>query len=140
MLPNSRFLLGSRPARLFLSGGLLLAVMVAVGCGGQVIQTERLLAAAGFQMRLADSPERQAHLATMMQRQLVPEMHDGSLRYIYADAKYCKCVYVGTEKAYQRYERYALKQRVSDQRLAAAQMNEDASMNWGMWGPWGPWY
>jgi hypothetical protein len=114
--------------------------MVAVGCSGQVIQTERLLAAAGFQMRLADSPERQAHLATMMQRQLVPEMQDGSLRYIYADAKYCKCIYVGTEKAYQRYERYAFKQRVSDQRLAAAQINEDASMNWGMWGPWGPWY
>ncbi len=140
MLANFRFSPGQSPVRFFSSGGLLLALAVAVGCSGQVIQTERLLAAAGFQMRLANTPEREAHLAKMTQRQLVPEMQDGSLRYVYADAKYCKCVYVGTEKAYQRYERYALKQRISDQRLAAAQMNEDASMNWGMWGPWGPWY
>ena len=111
-----------------------------MGCAASAVDTERLLAAAGFQMRLADTPERMAHLSTMTQRQLVPEMQDGSLRYVYADDKYCKCVYVGTEKAYQRYERFALKQRVANSQLEAAQMNEDASMNWGMWGPWGPWY
>ena len=140
MLRNSRSSLLRRPGPLLLCATLLLALAVGVGCASGTIATERLLSAAGFQMRMADSAEREAHLATMTQRELVPEMHDGSLRYVYADSKYCKCVYVGTEKAYQRYERYAMKQRQSDQRLEAAQMNQDASMNWGMWGPWGPWY
>ena len=110
------------------------------GCASEVMDTERLLAAAGFQMRLADSPEREAQVAKLSQRKLVPHSQNGSLRYVYADSKYCKCVYVGTEEAYQRYERFALKQRIANTQLQAAQMNADASMNWGMWGPWGPWY
>ncbi|MFP6564423.1 MAG: hypothetical protein VCC68_08070, partial [Myxococcota bacterium] len=107
---------------------------------GQAMQTERMLAAAGFQMRMADTPEKLARLAKLTQRELMPKMKDDSLRYVYADAEYCKCLYVGTEKAYQRYSRYALKQSQVNANLAAAQMNEDASLNWGMWGPWGPWY
>ncbi len=122
---------------------VLVAALVAlftVACAGQAIQTERMLAAAGFQMRMADTPEKLARLAKLTQRELMPKMKDGSLRYVYADAEYCKCLYVGTEKAYQGYSRYALKQSQVNANLAAAQMNEDASLNWGMWGPWGPWY
>ena len=118
----------------------ILAAALALGCTGQMIRTERLLAAAGFQMRLANTPEREAHLKTMTQHEIVPHEENGSMRFVYADAEYCKCVYVGTEAAYQRYQKYAMKQQQTDARLQAAQMNEDASMNWGMWGPWGPWY
>ncbi len=118
----------------------VLAVALAMGCAGQVMQTERLLAAAGFQMRLANTPEREVHLKAMTQRELIPHEHDGAMRFVYADAKYCKCIYVGTEAAYQRYQKYAMKQQQSDAQLQAAQMNEDAAMSWGMWGPWGPWY
>ena len=71
---------------------------------------------------------------------LIPHEENGSLRFVYADADYCKCVYVGTEAAYQRYQKYAMRQDRANAQLEAAQMNEDASMNWGMWGPWGPWY
>ena len=140
MFRNLSSLLRQRPGRFLSLAASLCFGAFFLGCAGGAIDTERLLAAAGFQMRMADSPERLAHLSTMTQRQLVPEMKDGSLRYVYADDKYCKCLYVGTEKAYQRYERYALKQRVANTQLEAAQMNEDASMDWGMWGPWGPWY
>lgn len=125
--------------RLPLATSFLVAVF-GLGCAASAIDTERLLAAAGFQMRLADSAERQAQLEALTQRKLVTHNKDGKLRYVYADAKYCKCVYVGTEEAYQRYERFALKQRIANSQLQAAQMNADASMNWGMWGPWGPWY
>ena len=118
----------------------ILAAALALGCTGQMIRTERLLAAAGFQMRLANTPEREAHLKTMTQHELIPHEENGSMRFIYADAKYCKCVYVGNERAYQRYERLALKQRLANDRVQAAEMNQAAAMNWGMWGPWGPWY
>lgn len=118
----------------------VLAVALAIGCTGQAIRTERLLAAAGFQMRLANTPEREANLKAMTQRQLIPHEENGSLRFVYADADYCKCIYVGTESAYQRYQKYAMRQDRADAQLEAAQMNEDAAMSWGMWGPWGPWY
>ena len=118
----------------------ILSAALALGCAGQTMQTERLLAAAGFQMRLANTPEREAHLKAMTQHELVPHEENGAMRFVYADAKYCKCIYVGTEAAYQRYQKYAMKQQQSDAQLEAAQMNEDAAMNWGMWGPWGPWY
>ena len=122
--------------------GLLLAMalIVTIGCASSTIDNERLLAAAGFQMKLAQTPEQQTRLTAKPQHELVPFNHDGDLFYVYADAKYCKCVYVGNERAYQRYERLALKQRLANDRIQAAEMNQAAAMNWGMWGPWGPWY
>jgi hypothetical protein len=52
---------------------------------------------------------------------------------VYADATNCKCVYVGTDAAYDRYQNLQVKQRI-------AENEEAASMNWGAWGGWGPWY
>jgi uncharacterized protein YdbL (DUF1318 family) len=105
------------------------------------LDRERILAAAGFQMKLADTPERQEHLqAFVPQRQLTPHTIDGQLRFVYADAAYCKCVYVGTEAANQRYQKLAIQKEISDQQVEAANANEAASMNWGAWGGWGPWY
>lgn len=108
----------------------------------QAIETERILAAAGFQMKFADTPEKIAHLQTMTQRKLVPHQRDGKVYYVYADANECKCIYVGTEQAYQRYQKLAFEKRLANAQLQAAAMNRDASMNWNMWGGWGPgpWY
>jgi len=103
------------------------------------MDTERLLAASGFQMRLADTPEKLAHLQTLSQRKLVPHPHDGKVYYVYADAGYCQCVYIGNENAYQRYQQIAMQKEIADEQRMAAEMNANASMNWGLWGPWGPW-
>jgi hypothetical protein len=121
----------------------VLAVILA-GCAAiqnqQAIETERLLAAAGFQMRFADTPEKLRHLKTLTQRKLTPHQRDDKVYYVYADATSCECLYVGTEKAYQRYQNLALQKEIAEEQRVAAQMNEDAAMDWGMWGPWGPWY
>ncbi len=107
----------------------------------ETMSVERTLAAAGFQLKFADTPERIDELAILPQRTLVPQQRDGKLFYVYADPEYCKCLYVGTEAAYQRYQKLALQQKLAKERVEAAQMNDDASMNWGMWGNgWGPWY
>jgi hypothetical protein len=112
------------------------------GCAGmqnkKAIQVERLLAASGFQMKLADTPERLAHLKTLTQRKLVPHQRDGKVHYVYADATFCQCLYVGSEKAYQRYRDLALKQNLAAEQRYAAEMNEAGEMNWGMWGAWQP--
>ena len=55
---------------------VLIAALVAlftVACAGQAMQTERMLAAAGFQMRMADTPEKLARLAKLTQRELMPK-------------------------------------------------------------------
>jgi len=59
-------------------------------------------------------------------------------RYVYADAKYCNCVYAGDEAAYQRYQKLALEKQTAEDQLIAVQMNEDAAMDWEAWGarPW----
>lgn len=104
------------------------------------MRVERLLTASGFQMRFADTSEKLAHLETLPQRKLVAKRQSGEVRYVYADAQHCRCLYAGTEQAYRRYQNLAVKQQIADEYRSAAIMNEDAAMDWGMWRPWGPWY
>ena len=103
------------------------------------IGMERVLAASGFQMRLADTPQKLDHLKSMTQRKLVLHQHDDKIYYVYADASSCKCLYVGNEKAYQRYQKLAIEKSIAEHQRIAAEMNENSAMNWGLWGPWGPW-
>jgi hypothetical protein len=91
--------------------------------------TEQMLAAAGFHMKEASTPEQLANLEAMTQRQLVIHDQDGQPRYVYADAEDCKCVYVGSEKNYDEYQRLSLREEIAEENL-------DASMDWGMWGAW----
>lgn len=105
----------------------------------RAIEMERLLAASGFQMRLADTPRKLDHLKSMTQRKLVLHHHEGKIYYVYADATSCQCIYVGNEKAYGRYQKLALEKNIADERRRAAEINQNAYMNWGLWGPWGPW-
>ena len=103
------------------------------------IEMERVLAASGFQIRLADTPQKLDHLKSMTQRKLVLHQHDNKIYYVYADATSCKCLYVGNEKAYQRYQKLSIEKNIAEHQRMAAEMNENSAMNWGLWGPWGPW-
>ena len=119
--------------------GILSMAILLVACAAiqreEAQQTEPLLSASGFQMRPADTPERIAHLQTLRPLKLVPHLKDGKLLYVYADPQSCKCLFVGDEQAYQRYQALAIKQQLSQEQMMTAQMNEDAAMNWGLWGP-----
>ena len=103
------------------------------------IEMERVLAASGFQMGFADTPQKLDHVKSMTQRKLVLHKRDGKIYYIYADATSCKCLYVGNEKAYQRYQKLSIEKSIAEHQRIAAEMNENSAMNWGLWGPWDPW-
>jgi hypothetical protein len=103
----------------------------------QAAETEQVLAAAGFRMKPADTPEKLAHLQTLTPRKVVRYTRDAQPHYVYADPDTCKCMYVGDEQGYQKYQELCLQKQIADEQLAAAQANRDASMNWGLWGPWG---
>ncbi|NMQ18130.1 hypothetical protein E4P82_02315 [Candidatus Competibacter phosphatis] len=96
--------------------------------------TEQTLSAAGFQMKLADTPAKLAQLQGLPQRKLVPQQQNGAIRYVYVDAQYCQCVYAGTETNYQEYQKLALQRQIALEEVSAAQMD---TMDWEMWGPWG---
>ena len=90
--------------------------------------TEEMLAAAGFKMRPADTPEKLAHLQSLTQRKLISHDRDGKVYFVFADADFCKCLYVGNQMDFQRYQNLSVSQNM-------AQMNAAAPMDWGMWGP-----
>ncbi len=119
----------------------LLGAAAFAGCAmierQEVTDVEQMLSAAGFQMKYANTPEKLAHLQTLTQMKLVPHTDGDQTRFVYADAKYCKCVFAGDQDAYRRYQALALQKSIADEQRQAAMMNEDAAMNWGMWGPWG---
>lgn len=120
-------------------------LIVVAGCASmqrnEAAGTEQLLAAAGFHVQLADTPKKVAQVKALPQHRLFPQMRDGKLYYVYADSSLCACIYIGTEKNYQQFERLAVKERIAEDQRVAAQMNANAAMDWSMWGPWGPpWY
>ena len=112
---------------------LLAAVLVALsGCAAlrksNASSTERDLAAAGFQMRPADSPERQKDLTTMPSRKLVSRSRGGNVVYTYADPDNCHCLYVGGPKEYSAYERLIVEREIA--------LDRSEAMDWQLWGPW----
>ena len=116
-------------------------IVVVGGCAAmreeRAKDKENLLAAAGFQMKPANSPIRVAHLQTLTPLKLLPYTRtDGKLLYVYADPKGCNCLYVGDETAYQRYRALAEQRKIAQEQMVTAQMNADAAMDWGLWGPY----
>lgn len=98
-------------------------------------KTEATLAAAGFRMKPADTPKREASLAQFPVRKIVSRPHEGKVVYFYADPDFCKCIYTGTQQEYSRYRQLAIQQNIAQEQVEAAEMNENAAMDWGMWGP-----
>jgi hypothetical protein len=88
---------------LALLGGLLTFSGFASVRQKEAADTGRLLTAAGFQQRLADSPERLAHLRTMSPLKLVARNKAGQVIYTFADPERCRCLYVGGAKEYGRF-------------------------------------
>jgi hypothetical protein len=99
------------------------------------IQT--MLSAAGFQMKLADTPEKLSHVESFPQRRVVPVQRPGENepKFVWADAKDCKCMYVGTEGQYQSFANLAVRERIARENYEAAQLNN----RWDAWqSAWGP--
>lgn len=120
------------------------ALLAAGGCAAiektNAAEEERMLSAAGFQMKLANTPQRMKRAETLPQRKFVRVPYgDGTVRYVWADAKYCKCLYAGTEAAYGRYWKLAMNSAIATDEAEAAVASELYGDSGG-WAPWGPWW
>jgi hypothetical protein len=123
-----------------------LLCMVFVGCAAkraqQAMNTERMLHAAGFKMKIADTPEKLDMLKELPQRKITPYPREGEMLYLYADAASCNCLYMGTAEAYQRFIEFRVGQGIAEDNRKAASANAAAAspVKMGFWGVWGPWW
>jgi hypothetical protein len=59
---------------------------------------------AGFKMRPATTPKEVTRLRHLPQHRFVRRTKDGKSYYLYADPIYCKCVFLGGERAMNNYQ------------------------------------
>jgi hypothetical protein len=80
----------------------LTGLLAVAGCASQqqlVGQKEDLLAAAGFQIRVSDTPHRLAAMRSLPPNKFVTRIVNGQPVYLYADPLVCRCVYGTSAKA-----------------------------------------
>jgi hypothetical protein len=121
----------TRHVLVFAAGLLALSGCAAIH-RNEAASTDQLLAAAGFQVRPADNPERAHDLTVMPPLKIVARTQDNDVRYTFADPYKCRCLYIGGSKEYSAYQRLLTEQRIAQEQLRA----EEDAMNWGLWGPW----
>jgi hypothetical protein len=108
------------------------------GCAASRISSrENSLAAAGFIVRPANTPERVAMLKRLPSHRFVLREHGDTVSYVYADPLVCGCLYVGSQKAYDQYRRDEQEKKLANEEQLTADRFADAGWNWGAWGPWG---
>jgi hypothetical protein len=117
--------------------GLALIVVLA-GCQStQVLQQEDDLSAAGFNVHIADTAERQDMLNRLPANQFVQRVSGNSVHYVYADPVVCGCLYIGTQQDFDQYVRNQQLDLAQQQRITFLEFY-DAAWNWDAWGPQGP--
>lgn len=102
-----------------------------------VSQKDDHLAAAGFQLKPASTPQQIAMLKKLPSHHFIRRVHGNTVTYVYADPTVCGCLYVGNQAAYGRYLAYQQQQSLANEQQMTAEDYQDAQWNWGDWGSWG---
>jgi len=115
---------------------MFVAMCVTVSaCANQVQNKEDMLAAAGFTVVPANTPQRQASLTSLPAHKFVQQVRNNQVIFVYADPTICDCLYVGNQAAYDRYRQDVFVKNIANEQQMTAQMNQ---MDWDGWGP--GWY
>ena len=113
----------------------------------KIADKERLLISAGFHPKYADNRQKLEHLNAQPQHKIITYVKAGKNYYVYADASNCRCMYVGGDRAYQKFTSLQVQQHIAQELQISAELNQNAALNWQMSGgrdwaePWGygPW-
>ena len=106
-----------------LVGAFALLVAGFCGCAGIEAQNkESLLTAAGFHTRTPSTPAQLAMYSRMTPYKLERNTINGKALYTYAN-KQKGVVYIGGDKAYQRYRQLARQQSIDEKELEASYSN-----------------
>ena len=99
---------------------------------------ENSLVAAGFHVIVPKTAAHQQKLKALPHDRVTMVQKNGKTYYVFPDAAHNQA-YVGGPKQYETYRQLRLKQKLANEKLEAAEMNLDASTEWGAWGGWGAW-
>jgi|ERR1700733_13677940 hypothetical protein len=114
---------------------ILFAMCVAASACSPVQNKEDMLAAAGFTLVPANTPQRQASLRSLPPHKFAHQVRNGAVVFIYADPTICGCLYVGNQAAYDHYRQNVFAKNLADEQQMTAQIYQD---EWDGWGPvWG---
>jgi len=110
---------------------------LALGCAGTQTQTkENLLIAAGFKVIVPHTVAQQQKLQSLSPDKVTLVEKGGQTYYVFPDAAHNQA-YVGGPRQFEAYKQLRFENKLANENLEAAQMNQDASMDWGAWGGWG---
>lgn len=114
----------------------LAALSIFTGCAGMdASNQESLLSAAGFRVKVPETPRQKELYAAAPPYQVQRAFVDGKVFYAYKDEKK-GVAYIGGEPEYQQYQLLAQRQRIARDMYQAAEMNRQMAWNWyGAWGP-----
>jgi hypothetical protein len=104
----------------------------------RVQNKEDLLAAAGFDVHPASTPQRVAELKSLPPNKFVTRAKDDHVEYLYADPVVCNCLYTGDQQAYNSYKREVFQRHLADEQQMTAELYDEPPGWWGGWS-WGPW-
>jgi hypothetical protein len=122
--------------------GALALLALAAGCTGMQTQSkENLLIAAGFKTVVPRTAAQQKKLQALPPDKVAMVQKGGKTYYVFPDAANNRAL-VGGPKQYQTYQQLRLQNKLAQENLEAAEIYQDASMNWGGWGGpgWIGWY
>ena len=119
---------------------LSLVGLTVTGCAsiqaGPTRTMEQMLGAAGFESRVAETPEALAQLQALPARKLLVRPGNGEQQYAYADPTGCRCLYVGTEQNYQELRNLQQQARMAAESAHAVETRAAFEDLWrGVWPP-----
>ena len=120
---------------------ILLTAMLMSGCAAieqaDRSNTERLLAAAGFKVLPANTPERQLSLEATRPYKVERKLKGEEVYYFYACPDQ-SIAYIGNQTDYSKYRELELQQEIANQNTAASENTMLAAQQWNDWRVWGP--
>ena len=99
--------------------------------------TERLLAAAGFKVLPANTPERQLSLEATRPYKVERKLKGEEIYYFYACPDQ-SIAYIGNQTDYSKYRELELQQEIANQNTASSENAVLAAQQWNDWRVWGP--
>jgi hypothetical protein len=94
----------------------------------QTQSKEDLLIAAGFKTIVPSTAAQQQKLQALPPNKVTMVQKEGKTYYVFPDAANNRA-YVGGPKQYQSYQQLRLQNKLAQENLEAAELNQDASMN-----------
>lgn len=121
-----------------ISASLVLGLGACASMHDRVQSKEDMLAAAGFDVHPATTPQREAALKSLPPNKFVTRAKGDHVEYLYADPLVCNCLYTGDQQAFNTYKRDVFQRHLADQQQLTAEMYQEPPRWWYGWS-WSPW-